>query len=214
LWRRSGVCLALSACAPSYNVVYEGDARFEHCYALDDSPYATMEQKSACWRDWTEHHTLGQTRDKIEYAQARWRAIERAPEMPTDEAMMAAAPGVGARDSNQLTAPLPTSAFAPPPRTDTDGALPQTRTTTTVQSKTTTTVVETKTVQPKLVPLPRAPGSECVEACTQAWDVCHTECSGNKEKCDVCEDRHETCLLSCVKNKARVPRATRSAKGH
>src|SRR5262245_46672753 len=59
---------SVAACAPSYNVVYEGDARFEHCYALDDSPRATMEQKSACWRDWTEHHTLGQTRDRIEYA--------------------------------------------------------------------------------------------------------------------------------------------------
>jgi len=170
-----------------------------------------MEQKGTCWRDWVEHHTLGQTRDRVEYAQARWRAIERAPELPTDEAMMAAAPGVGA-ENNNATAPLPTSAFAPPPRTEATGALPQT-TTTTVTTKIEKKTTETETLTKPAPPLPHAPGAECVEACTQAWDVCHGECGASKDKCDVCEERHATCLSSCVKKlKGGIAPQTRAAK--
>ena len=45
-----GVLLApLLGCGPSFQTVYENDARFEHCYALDDTPTAAMEKKAACW---------------------------------------------------------------------------------------------------------------------------------------------------------------------
>src|SRR5260370_11911322 len=99
------------ACGPSFQALYEGDARFEHCYALDGSGTAPMQQKSACWRDWTLRYTYGQTRDRVEYAAARYRALSRAPEAPTDEAMMEAAPGEGR--GSFVAAPAPTSAFAP-----------------------------------------------------------------------------------------------------
>ena len=199
------------ACAPSVQAVYESDARFEHCYALDDSPQASMEQKGACWHDWTEHHTIGQTRDRIEYAQARYHAIEKAPEMPTDEAIMAAAPGMG-RDTSNVAAPLPTNAFAPPPKMGDD-------TTHVVPTPTATDAPKPPpaSTAPKVAPIPKAPGSECVEACTTAWDSCKTDCGSNQDKCDACESKHATCLSTCVKKlKASLPasQAGKSAKGH
>ena len=105
------------ACGPSYQALYEGDARFEHCYALEESG-AAMPQKRECWHDWTAHYTYGQTRDRVEYAYARYGALSRAPAAPTDEAMMEAAPGEGR--SSSIAAPAPTSAFAPPPKVLTD----------------------------------------------------------------------------------------------
>src|SRR5580765_5558486 len=104
--------VAAGACGPSYQTIYENDARFEHCYAIDDSATSSLDQKAKCWKDWKEHHTFGQTRDRVEYAQSRFVALN-STEMPTDEAMMHAAPGeVG--EHTQLTAPTPTNAFAPP----------------------------------------------------------------------------------------------------
>jgi len=200
------------ACAPSVQAVYESDARFEHCYALDDSPQATMEQKSTCWRDWTQHHTVGQTRDRIEYAQARYHAIDKAPEMPTDEAIMAAAPGMG-RDTSNVAAPLPTSAYAPPPKMgDTTHTVPAPTSTDAPKPAPTVTTVTT----PKVAPIPKAPGSECVEACTTAWDTCKTDCGSSPDKCDACESKHATCLSTCVKKlKASLPvsQTGKAAKG-
>src|SRR4051812_49840524 len=89
-----GLALALVAgCGPSFQAIYEGDARFEHCYALDDAPNAPMKDKTSCWRDWTQHYTYGQTRDRVEYAKARARALTRVNGEATDEALMQAAPG-------------------------------------------------------------------------------------------------------------------------
>jgi hypothetical protein len=200
---------ALIACAPNMQAVYESDARFEHCYALDDSPRASMEQKGACWHDWVEHHTIGQTRDRIEYAQARYRAIEKAPEMPTDEAMMAAAPGEG-RDTANVAAPLPTSAFAPPPKMGDDSTHAPPAPTETVTPK----PAPTTSAVPKSAPMPKAPGSECVEGCTTAWDACRTDCGANVDKCDACETKHATCLSGCVKKlKSSLPDTqTKAAK--
>src|SRR5262245_15726431 len=89
----SAASAALAACGPSFQVIYEGNSRFEHCYALEENPQASMPAKAACWRDWSEHYTYGQTRDRINYATARYVALSEAPNAPTDEALMMAAPG-------------------------------------------------------------------------------------------------------------------------
>jgi hypothetical protein len=110
--------LALAAglsCGPSFQAIYEGNARFEHCYALEENPQTPMREKSECWRDWSEHYTYGQTRDRIHYATARYVALSQAPNVPTDEALMMAAPGMTPR-ATTITAPAPTNAFAPPPK--------------------------------------------------------------------------------------------------
>lgn len=206
-----------AACAPSFQTLYEGDVRFEHCYALDESPRASMEQKGACWRDWVDHHTFGQTRDRVEYAQARTRAIEQMPVAPTDEALMAAAPGVGADHDQQVAAPAPTNAFAPPPKIDDTPIAPAPRTLpSTSTSTTTSTSTSTSTTSVKSgAPLPKAPGSECVDTCSQTWGSCLGACKGVKAQCDVCEQKHASCLAGCVKKlKADLaPKVGRAAKG-
>ena len=104
---------AVIGCGPSFQAVYEGNARFEHCYALEENPQMAMPDKASCWRDWSEHYTYGQTRDRIQYAIARYVALSQAPRVPTDEALMMAAPGERPRVST-ITAPAPTDAFATP----------------------------------------------------------------------------------------------------
>lgn len=103
------------ACGPSFQVIYEGNARFEHCYALEENPQTLVPEKADCWRDWSEHYTFGQTRDRIHYATARYVALSQSTNVPTDEAMMMAAPGMTPRQTS-ITAPAPTNAFAPPPK--------------------------------------------------------------------------------------------------
>lgn len=106
-------CVAFApACGPSFTALYEGDARFEHCYALDDSGQESMQKRADCWRDWMDHYTFGQTRDRVQYANNRYKALTSAA-LPTDEGMMSAA-GVDTSTTPQLA---PTNAFAPPPTT-------------------------------------------------------------------------------------------------
>ena len=107
--------LATTACGPSYQSVYEADVTFEHCYAIDDRADAPLAQKRDCWQTWRSRYAVGQSRDKLEYALARAEALSRGTSSPTDESMMAAAPGVA--HVSQVVAPQLTNAFAPPPKT-------------------------------------------------------------------------------------------------
>lgn len=105
----------LLGCGPSFHAIYEGNARFEHCYALEESTQSGMKERADCWRDWSERYTYGQTRDRIQYATARYVALSQAPNVPTDEALMMAAPGMTPRVTT-ITAPAPTSPYQPPPK--------------------------------------------------------------------------------------------------
>ena len=130
-----GVC-TLVGCGPSFQALYEGDARFEHCYAVEEDGAVSMQKKADCWRDWTDHYTFGQTRDRVQYASMRYRALT-SNNLPTDEGMMSAAPGEGTSDNG--TALAPTNAFAPPPTTAaaTPGATPKSTWMTTAPSSST-----------------------------------------------------------------------------
>jgi hypothetical protein len=185
---------AAVACGPSYQALYEGDARFEHCYALEENGAATMGQKGDCWRDWTARYTYGQTRDRVEYAYARYRALSRAPQAPTDEAMMQAAPGEGR--SSSVAAPAPTNAFAPPPKTmaDTEGRGPVNvelpdYTDAGAGPVTVTSVVEEKT------PLP--PGTACKGTCDIAWARCTDTAKCDGGGCDSCARDYKKCVRGC-----------------
>ena len=176
------------ACGPSFQVVYEGDSRFEHCYALDENPNVLMQQKSDCWSDWISHYTYGQTRDRVEFAAVRYRAIMRAGALPTDEAVMGAAPGEGSGLS--VGAPGPTNAFASPPKTleeDAGGAPapapwvapppPD------VSSPSNPPVAPT----PALMP----PGAGCVDGCSEKWQACRTKCGSSA--CNACDRAYGAC---------------------
>jgi hypothetical protein len=120
----AAAAVASTACGPSFQAIYEGNVHFEHCYALEESPARPIRDKADCWRDWSEHYTYGQTRDRIQYAIARYVALSQAQNVPTDEALMMAAPGMTPRLTT-ITAPAPTSAFEPPPKVlDADAQAP------------------------------------------------------------------------------------------
>lgn len=173
---------AASGCGPSFQAVHDGEARFEHCYALDESPTEPIFRKAGCWDDWTQHYTYGQTRDRVQYAAQRQRALSRAG-LPTDEAMMGAAPGEGIATGG-VAAPLPTSAFAPPPKTlETDAGAPSS-----------TTAAPTVTAVPAL---PRSAAAHCADECESASTSCRTECRG--KKCDECDRTMKACLRKCAK---------------
>jgi hypothetical protein len=185
--------IALAACGPSYQALYEGDARFEHCYAIEEASATSMQQRSDCWRDWILRYTYGQTRDRVEYATTRYRALSRAPQAPTDEAMMEAAPGEGRATS--IAAPAPTSAFAPPPKTLSEmgdggaatGELPG----------------YTDAGQgpwppvPELMAAPKPPGSDCSGRCDATWGECKAKCAA--QACDACTADHKKCMRACFR---------------
>ena len=185
---------ALVACGPSYQAIYEGDSRFEHCYALEETGAVTMGQKSDCWHDWTPRYTYGQTRDRVEYAYTRYRALTRAPEAPTDEAMMEAAPGEGRPSS--IAAPAPTNAFAPPPKTlaeqvdagDTSSDLP---------GYADAAIGPVRAVEERAASPAPPPETDCTAACEGGWARCK-----QTEKCDGgpacgCSRGYKRCMRGC-----------------
>jgi hypothetical protein len=196
--------LAALACGPSFQTVYEGDARFEHCYALDDSAEVPLEKKGACWHDWIQHHTAGQTRDRVEYASQRQRALEQVA-LPTDEAMMHAAPGVVERHGS--TAPAPTSVYAPPPKTQPSAAPAP------------PVSVAPPVLPPPPTPVPaasgpsavRPPAAACVDACAETWSGCASGCGADAKGCAMCDAKHGLCLATCARGVAQDA-SKRSAK--
>ncbi len=109
------VCLVVAGCGPSFQAIYNGEARFERCYAMEERVEVSLQAKRECWKEWMDRYTFAQTRDRVEYASSRYKALSQLPGMPTDEALMEGAPGGGERTQTAL--PAPTNAFAPPVKT-------------------------------------------------------------------------------------------------
>lgn len=199
-----GCLSALDGCGPSYQALYEGDAKFERCYALDENPARSLGEKATCWREWQERHTFGQTRDRVEYASARYRALTRMHEAPTDEAMMQAAPGETPGNHNVRVAPIPTSAFAPPPRLlSDDGGVPPVQNTRVLGDPTLPVIAPATGPASPAPPAPPAaapgspgssgpPGSECGNRCAEAWRSC-------KDNPDACDKGYRKCMRVCFK---------------
>ena len=110
-WGTSGNCGGM--CRVPYHSLYEADVRFEHCYRLDEEHSIPLERKRQCWSEWGQKYTYGQTRDRIEYAAARDRALTQAK-----AAGEVTAPHRASSSSNAIACPMPTSAFAPPTSND------------------------------------------------------------------------------------------------
>ncbi len=196
MWRPSasawlGSLLAgatLAACGPSFQLVYEGDARFEHCYALDETPTAPMADKTECWTQWMQSYTYGQTRNRVDYAAMRARALHDAV-LPTDEALMGAAPGGGTSRSLTHDEPIPTNAFAPPPKTlqDADAGVEAAD-----HAPNTTAVV---TAVPAPPPPLQPPRGACTDRCQGQWQSCRAACT--KGHCAECDASYGGCMKGC-----------------
>jgi hypothetical protein len=195
------------ACGPSFQTLYEGNARFEHCYALEENPQVPLPEKAACWRNWSEHYTFGQTRDRIHYATARYVALSEAHDMPTDEALMMAAPGETPRRST-ITAPAPTNAFAPPPKVlDPAGlSISHMNDPTGVPAVVDAGVAAIPT-DAGAASLPvvtsSLPSATCSDRCGSAFRTCNGDAcerdAGPPAKCEACAKTYRTCMRDCFK---------------
>jgi hypothetical protein len=169
---------ACGACRPSFQAVYEGDVHFEHCYAIDQKTTLPVEEKKECWRDWLGGYTYGQSNDRVEYAAARLSQLSLDPTLPTEDDSSAP------RREHRLAAPLPTSAFVPPPIVSTSASVapPDTR----------EPPAEVASVRPH-----PAPGAPCVTACRERWNDCRGACK--ESACEACDKTYRTCVPACFR---------------
>lgn len=172
-------------CGPSFQVVYESDVHFEHCYALDQSEAATPPKRD-CWKSWLHAYTYGQPRDRVDYASARLAALSP-DEVPSGAKVASSTLGPAATPA--VEAPVPTNAFAPPPNiasaSPDSGAAP---------SSASAGVSASAAVN-----LPRTPGVDCVDACANVWTTCRTGCKGSG--CAPCDQAYRTCMPACFADK-------------
>jgi hypothetical protein len=184
--------VALAACGPSFQVVYEGDARFEHCYAIDDTPTVSMQEKTDCWTQWMKSYRYGQTRNRVDYAAMRANALQEAHVAPTDEAVMSAAPGGGIGNTVGVDEPVTTNAFATPPKTMNagdgghDAGQPE---------KSVTVPVGVAAAGSTSSSAPEAPGEGCADSCHTTWQTCRGPCKGHA--CGACDKSYSRCMKKC-----------------
>ena len=190
----------LSACGPRFQAIYEGNARFEHCYALEENPQARMPAKAACWRDWSERYTYGQTQDRVHYATARFVALSELSNAPTDEALMMGAPGETPRASI-ISAPTPTNAFAPPPK-----VLEPTEARLSLHSlPLNAPLLALDAGAAPVYVAPALPAASCADACSAPYQKCSGGCDGpdagaaKAKACTTCQKAYRTCMRDCFK---------------
>ena len=193
------------ACGPSLATVHEGAVRFEHCYGMDLDPRSPPAQRKACWQTWIAAYTLGQPRDRIEYAQRRLLALsgedDQRPKLSLDQERPPE------ERKFYLVVPSPTSVHAPPPPVATvvpatdggeppDAALPSDERTKTSDPKQATEGAKTSDAKtPDAGPAP--PGERCSSGCRGAWQTCDTGCASDKPKCSECKKAYSTCMRGC-----------------
>lgn len=186
------------ACGASYQSVYEGDVRFEHCYRLDAEATATHEAKLSCWQTWTKNHTPGQTRDRVEYALSRERALLAGDTRPAGPSFLLTAdaePRTRPADSSgpSVACPLPSTPFESPPTT----------------------------LPPKPAPSAAVSSSEnkaltssqlCVQDCGNGFTTCATKCK--KPGCvNKCGELAKSCIADCLLASVETPAALPSKAG-
>lgn len=190
-----GASLGWSGCGASYQALYEGEVRFEHCYRLDEEPSVPLTQRRECWREWTQFYTYGQTRDRIEYALMRQRALSAA------SGGAGVPPGGGDPDGGvaptpTLAAPPPTNLFAPPPQVE--SAAPKV-----VPVDAGPTTTSRPTSPEDLLDMVTSgnapPGQACLLRCVSAWKTCAGICLNDNARCRAtCDAAFKTCGRQCI----------------
>jgi hypothetical protein len=166
---------AATACGASIQAVYEGDVRFEHCMALDSRADAKPTLRRACWEEWAQFYTFGQTRDRVEYAKLRKKQLSGSSDFDEGEWMLA--------QQQPPAVPDPTSVLAPPPLTmAADGGPPE------IDAGADASVDGGEDAAP--------PGSVCAVECEQSWALCRQECT--TPACEKrCTTRYKGCMRKC-----------------
>jgi hypothetical protein len=173
---------AIVGCGPSVQSIYEGNVRFEHCYRLDLELDVASSHRQACWTNWLDRYTYGQTRDRLEYARRRVRAGETArPALNIGRTAKE-------EESRQfyLVVPGPTSVHAPPPPI-------ATRVNITTEAPPVNSATLAKSSDKA------APGSACAEACQSAFSSCSQACAADAKgaACQSCDPDYKKCMQRC-----------------
>jgi hypothetical protein len=79
LWLAAVLASSGVSCGPSFEAVYEGNVRFEHCYRLDRDAEIASSHREYCWKQWVHAYTYGQPQDRVEYAKRRIRVLRGEP---------------------------------------------------------------------------------------------------------------------------------------
>ena len=168
----ASVGVLLAGCGINMRYVVESDMRFEHCYRLDEDGRTPLDQKRACWREWTATYQKGQDRSRIAYATERLRVLDAAsPGAPVvaTESTAGASTAIVLASTGSGTVPL--SPYAPPPAIATTGAV--------------NAVNESPAWQ------------TCSEACSKTWKACAPACGGQMPCVNGCEERYRVCMKTC-----------------
>jgi hypothetical protein len=193
------VGLGCFACGPSLNTVHEGAVRFEHCYGVDLNPRAEPVQRKACWQLWVSSYTVGQPRDRIEYAQRRLHALDG-----SDDACPTLALGRDRPPEARqfyLVVPTPTSVHTTPPPVATvvqagDAGVPS-EVPGAERSKTDGGAASggAKTSDGSKAP----PAASCASRCLGAWQSCDAACSNARtgSSCAECKATYSKCMRGC-----------------
>ncbi len=158
--------------------------RFEHCMALDSRSGVKPTLRRACWDEWLQFYTFGQTRDRVEYAALRARKLGRASDFEEGEWTP---PTV----RPPAAVPEPTSALAPPPM------LLSADTTTPEKEADAGDVGDAGAAEDSAVVEGAAPpGAECSADCQKTWSACQEDCkSADCEK--RCSAKYKLCMRRC-----------------
>jgi len=183
------LALTAAACGSSFQATYECDVHFEHCYALDQTG-ASNDTKRQCWRDWLRGYTYAQSRDRIVYANTRVAglAADPAPDEAAVGHSMIAAPAAAA--------PLPTTAFEPPPNVS--------------ESHSAALSDGAADAGPRGDGGSRAPGADCAQTCQDHWSECRGSCSD--AKCGACDRMYKSCMSACFREEPAVSRPQRRGR--
>lgn len=193
LFACANLAVAMPGCGASYQAVYEGEVRFEHCYRLDLESNMPVTQRKECWREWAAFYTYGQSRDRIEFAGRRLRELSDQISNPGQMSSAGDAGPLGVPPA--VVAPAPTSPFEPPPAV-TSAAQPDAAPEAAASSAKPTTSEDLFDLDPSRTP----PGQMCMLLCGKTWHKCVNACPTEKFKpCKTtCDIRFRGCVPRCL----------------
>lgn len=198
-WSLSALGFALAACGPNYRYVYDGEAAFERCYALDYDQDATPSTRQQCWAAWLQSYSYGAGLDRVEYA--RMRSTPQGAAAASPDGAAASAPGAP-------PAPPPASARPSAPEIDARMPPPSVRSApldggadpwgrAQISGGGNPVGAPPPTAAPA-APEAEPPGAACSTDCHEAWHGCGRRCAGNDAACVArCDDAYRECMRGC-----------------